>query len=104
MAFRVEPTLSAKLDLDEILTWLKEHEAGDSGLRWFLKMQEAVYSLTRLPLRCPLAPESTVFPFEVRQLVFGRKPHQYRILFTIDGDTVVVLHVRHGRRLPFSNV
>jgi hypothetical protein len=48
--------------------------------------------------RCPLAPENKEFPFEVRQLLYGRKPHLYRVLFTIEGDTVVVLHIRHGRR------
>jgi hypothetical protein len=38
------------------------------------------------------------FPFEVLQLMYGGRPHQYRILFTIDGDSVGVLHIRHGRR------
>jgi hypothetical protein len=34
----------------------------------------------------------------VRQLLFGRKPHRYRVLFTVDDDTVIILHIRHGRR------
>jgi hypothetical protein len=38
----------------------------------------------------------------MRQLLYGRKPHLYRILFTIDGDVVYVLHVRHGRRRHLS--
>ena len=46
----------------------------------------------------PLAPESSRFPFEVRQLLYGRKPHVYRILFTIEGDTVHVLHIRRPRQ------
>ena len=25
-------------------------------------------------------------------------PHQVRVLFTVAGDSVVVLHIRHGRR------
>ena len=49
-------------------------------------------------LRCPHAPENGRFPFEVRQLLYGRKPHVYRILFTIENETVYVLHIRHGRR------
>lgn len=98
MAFRVEPTIGAKDDLDDILAWLLANEAGETGLRWFRKMEEAIVSLSELPQRCPIAPENADFPFEVRQLVYGRKPHQYRVLFTIDGDMVVVLHVRHGRR------
>jgi hypothetical protein len=42
------------------------------------------------------------FPFEVRQLLYGRKAHRFRVLFTIDGDIVVVLHIRHGRRQHLS--
>jgi hypothetical protein len=26
------------------------------------------------------------------------KPHQYRVLFTIQDDDVIILHIRHGRR------
>jgi hypothetical protein len=37
-------------------------------------------------------------PFEMRQLIYGQKPHLYRILFTIEGETVQVLRIRHGRR------
>jgi len=38
----------------------------------------------------------------VRQLLYGRKRHAYRILFTLDGEIVSVLHIRHGRRMPLS--
>jgi hypothetical protein len=48
----------------------------------------------------PLKPDD--FPFEVRQLLYGRKPHMYRILFTIDGETVKILHIRHVRRERLS--
>ena len=34
----------------------------------------------------------------MRQLLYGKRPHLYRILFTIDGDVVYVLRIRHGRR------
>jgi hypothetical protein len=59
-----------------------KQQAGEAGLRWFQKLKEAVASLSELPHRCPLAPESKEFPFEVRQLLYGRKPNAYRILFT----------------------
>ena len=98
MAFRVEPTARAKRDLDAILGRLLTHEAGEAGLRWFRKLEQAIVSLSELPQRCALAPENADFPFDVRQLIYGRKPDQYRVLFTIDEDVVVVLHIRHGRR------
>ena len=98
MAFRVEPTERAKRDLDAILEWLLSQDAGEAGLRWFRRMGEAILSLSEFPQRCPVAPETAEFSFEVRHLICGRKPHQYRILFTVQNDVVIVLHVRHGRR------
>jgi plasmid stabilization system protein ParE len=77
-------------------------QAGETGLLWLEGLKDALDSLSQLPHRCPHAPESVVFPFEVRQLLYGRKSHQYRVLFTIDADTVIVLHIRHGRRLPLA--
>jgi plasmid stabilization system protein ParE len=102
MAFRVEASAEAERDAEEILEWLLSQHAGDTGARWFLAMEQAIESLATFPERCPLAPENTRFPFEVRQLLYGRKPHVYRILFTIKGDTVHILHIRHGRRKPLA--
>ncbi len=66
MAFRVEYTLRAEADLIEILDWLIAERAGETGLRWFERLEEAVSSLANMPSRCPLAPENDEFPFEVR--------------------------------------
>lgn len=98
MAFRVEYSSAAEADLESILDWLISEHAGQTGLRWFEGLETAVASLANLPLRCPLARENTRFPFEVRQLHYGRRPHVYRVLFTIDDERVVVLHIWHGRR------
>jgi toxin ParE1/3/4 len=102
MAFRVKTSTKAKRDLDAILAWLLSQEAGEAGLRWFQGLREAVASLSHSPQRCALAPENAMFPLEVRQLLYGRKPHVYRVLYTIEGDTVSVLHIRHGRRKPIT--
>jgi hypothetical protein len=62
--------------------------------------------LHRLPSRRPvvrlLPPEDADSPFEVRHLLYGRRPHVYRVLFTIKGDKVTILHIRHGRRQAVS--
>ncbi|MGA3099816.1 MAG: hypothetical protein ABSF25_25460 [Bryobacteraceae bacterium] len=34
----------------------------------------------------------------VRQLLFGRRRHVYRIYFAVFTDVVTILHVRHGAR------
>ena len=71
-------------------------------VRWFRNLEEAIASLSNLPERCTLAPENDSVPFEMRQLLYGHKPHVYRILFTIAGETVYVLRIRHGRRKPIA--
>jgi plasmid stabilization system protein ParE len=98
MAFRVEVTPEAKQDANTLLEWLNSQYAGDAGLRWFRGLNEAIESLSTLPKRCRLAPENASVPFEMRQLLYGKRPHMYRVLFTIDGDVVYVLRIRHGRR------
>jgi plasmid stabilization system protein ParE len=98
MAFRVEITPQAEEDANLILAWLLSQHAGETGLRWFLKLDEAIASLAEFPERCMSAPENVSLPFEMRQLLYGHRPHVYRILFTIEGDVVYVLRIRHGRR------
>ena len=98
MAFRVEITEEAQRDAYGILDWLISEQAGQAGLQWFRGLENAIASLANLPMRCPLAPENAAASFEVRHLLYGRKPHVYRVLFTINSDRVVILHIWHGRR------
>jgi plasmid stabilization system protein ParE len=98
MAFRVEITPQAEQDGNAILEWLLTQQAGERGLRWFQGLQDAIATLSTFPKRCSLARENASVPFEMRQLLYGRRPHVYRILFTIEGEVVYVLRIRHGRR------
>ena len=102
MEYRVELSTRAASDLDELLDWLVQNNAGQTGARWLAELETSIASLTSQLERCAVAPESARFSFTVRHLLHGRKPHVYRILFTIDGDVVHVLHIRHGRRRPWG--
>lgn len=102
MTFRVEVTAEAQRDADTIYEWLVLQHAGETGFRWFSDLAKAISSLRNFPERCPIAPDISPFPFEVRQLLYGNRPHLYRILFTIHDDTVFVLNIRHGRRQPMK--
>ena len=44
------------------------------------------------------APERDAFDHDIRQLLYGKHQHAYRILFDVVGQTVRVLHIRHGAR------
>ncbi|MGH2410909.1 MAG: type II toxin-antitoxin system RelE/ParE family toxin [Chloroflexota bacterium] len=75
-----------------------EQDSPESAHQWAIGLMEAIDSLKIFPARCPAAPENEAFPQEIRQLLYGKGRHVYRILFTMKGDTVSVLHVRHGAR------
>jgi plasmid stabilization system protein ParE len=100
MTYRVEISAQVDSDAHAILEWLRSQHATDAAVAWFRGLGSAIDSLAQFPSRCPLAPENREFDFEVRQLLYGRKAHLYRVLFTIEGDVVRVLHIRHGRRRP----
>ena len=84
MAYHVEITPEAERDLDEAYRYIAEGSPLNA-LRWWRRF----YVVAERP-------ESEAVPFEVRQKLYGK----YRILFTIQGDRVIVLRVRHAARLP----
>jgi plasmid stabilization system protein ParE len=65
---------------------------------WHNGLLDAILSLEENPQRCPLAPENNEASEEVRQYLYGQRPHVYRVIFSIRNDTVWILHVRHGAR------
>jgi toxin ParE1/3/4 len=70
-----------------------------SRAAWFSGLERAILALDQHPDRCPIAPES-INPDHVRVLSYGRRPHVYRIFFTVDHSAKVVrvVHVRRGAR------
>lgn len=74
-----------------------------AGQDWYNGLIDTVYSLAELPERCEIVERWTKSGHTVRKLLYGRKPHTYRIYFDIAETTVRVLHIRHGaRREPRS--
>jgi plasmid stabilization system protein ParE len=84
-------------DLDEASGWIAARSP-EAAERWLNAIESEIHSLAHFPERCPLARENGQFPYELRQLVFGRKHGRYRIIFTLRVGTVHVLHVRHGAK------
>ena len=97
MTYRVITLPRAERDAREAYQWLAQ-QAPEAALRWYRGLREAIESLAAHPQRCPIAPENEYAEEEIRQLLYGRRRSIYRILFTIKGDMVSVLTVRHGAR------
>ena len=63
---------------------------------WFNEFADAIYSLERFPLRGSATNENK----KLRQLLFGKNPNSYRIIYAVRRRNYVVnvLHIRHGAR------
>lgn len=96
MAYRVEVTREAQTEALEAFIWKGEHQSVEAATDWYNGLMETLYSLEEMPRRCALAPENEDFDQEIRQLLYGRRRDQYRILFTIREAIVYILHIRHG--------
>ena len=82
---------SAQINVRESYDWGCRAWGKKEAQRWIRQLREAVFSqLALIPKGFPLAPEDDEFSEEIRQMIVGR----YRVLFTIRGRKVHVLHVR----------
>ena len=56
-----------------------------------------------MPERHPIAQdESDQLGMTLRQMLYGRRPGVFRILFSVEGDTVTLHYVRHSARGPIE--
>ena len=99
MAYHVEFAVRAARDL-EILYVEKNATESQAAARWYNGLEEAVYALGTHPNRCPVAPEARKLKRKLRHLLYGNKPHIYRVIYEVEEQrqTVWVLTIRHGAR------
>jgi toxin ParE1/3/4 len=99
MAYRVDISKNAEAELEELYLWVVDR-APQQGAKWFNGLERVILALDQHPERCRVAPESFDPDHPVRVLSYGRRPHVYRIFFTVDHTTKVVrvVHVRRGAR------
>jgi plasmid stabilization system protein ParE len=73
-----------------------EADTSLQAFAWFNGLVQAIYSLERFPDRGTAVSGSKRF----RQLLFGKRPSVYRIIYAIDkrNRVVNVLHIRHAAR------
>jgi plasmid stabilization system protein ParE len=81
--------------MESAYRWI-EGDSPRGAHKWVKGLMEAIESLKFLPRRCALAPENEAFEEEVRQLLYGKRAGVYRILFTVQQDTVNVVHIHHS--------
>jgi mRNA-degrading endonuclease RelE of RelBE toxin-antitoxin system len=99
MAYSVEFSARAARDL-EILYLEKNAAESPAAARWYNGLEQAVYALETHPHRCPITPEARKLKRKLRHLLYGPKPHVYRVIYEVDErrQTVWVLTIRHSAR------
>lgn len=95
MTFRVVVTAEAENNLAALFRFIAADSPANAR-RFVAGLRRRLSALATLPRRCPRAPEDGRHRLEVRHLIYG----DYRIIFAIDGQTVLILQLRHGARLP----
>jgi toxin ParE1/3/4 len=95
MAYLVRFTSRAERDLTHLY---EEIDAVYSvaAQKWYRGLKQKILSLERHPNRCPRTPERP----ELRHLLYGRRPHVYRVIYRVveRHKRVEVLHIRYGSR------
>ena len=98
MIHRVVVTARANADAIQVVRWKMESSV-NSADRWYAGLEKAIAKLSKLPERHPIAEEESEWMgIPVRQMIYGKKPATYRILFSINEDTVVLHQIRHSAR------
>lgn len=99
MAYVVNLTARAERDLASLYARINAEES-DAALKWYRGLKAAILSLEEQPNRCPVTPEKA----QLRHLLYGNKPHIYRVIFRVaeKQKRVEVLHIRHGARDKFK--
>lgn len=97
MTYEVLIVDQAAAEIRAAYEWLLD-EAPLEADTWYDGLLEAIDTLAEMPKRCHLAAENEYYAEEIRQLLYGKRQGRYRILFTIEQQTVAILHVRHAAR------
>jgi toxin ParE1/3/4 len=95
MAYQIKLMPRAERDLSDLYAWINA-SSSDAAFAWYRGLRNAIRTLRDRPNRCPITPEAS----GLRHLLYGNKPHIYRVIYRIreSQKQVDVLHIRHAAR------
>jgi len=99
MEYRVKIMPRAERDLAGLYDWIGA-PSSEAALTWYRGLRDAIRTLRNTPNRCPMTQEDR----HLRHLLYGIKPHVYRVIYRIleKQNQVDVLHIRHAARQEFK--
>lgn len=94
-AYLVNLTSRAERDLAHLYEEINATNS-EAAQKWYRGLKQDILSLEEQPNRCPVTREND----ELRHLLYGHKPHVYRVIYRVleKQKQVEVLHIRHGAR------
>jgi plasmid stabilization system protein ParE len=98
MKHRIELAATAKADIREQVRWLRDQISPAAADRWLAGLDKVVATLETWPMRFPTIAGNDKFTEELRELLYGKRKSKHRAIYTVRGDTVFVLYVRHSAR------
>lgn len=98
--YNIEFSPESENELEEYYVYI-EKDSPRNAAKWYFNMRDKISTLDENPARCPYADETHFHDYEIRNLIIG----EYRVLFRIQGKTVQILHIKHGKmkRIPFPH-
>jgi toxin ParE1/3/4 len=99
MAYRVKIMPRAKRDLEGIYRRIEAQSSG-AARAWYAELKDGIRRLRDNPNRCPVTTEDV----RLRHLLYGTKPHIYRVIYRVaeKHKEVDVIHIRHGAQQEFN--
>jgi len=103
VTYRVVFTARAKADAVKQFHYLADRSPA-AAARWYTGLEKAIARLSKMPERHPVAEdESAQLGMTLRQMLYGRRPGVFRILFSVEGDTVTLHYIRHSAQGPIQS-
>jgi len=96
MARQVNLQPGVYADIREIAGFIARRVSPLSAARWHARIHAAIGRLATGADQWPEADEAVAQGANLREMLSGKRPHVYRVLFTLDDQNVNVLRVRHA--------
>ncbi len=100
-AFEVVLSPIARDELLEAYLNAAQHAPGPAA-KWLDRFEAAIAGLADNPGGCPVAREAERTGHELREMLFGKRPNTFRVLFRVEELVVQVLRIRRGSRRPLT--
>lgn len=99
MVYKILITASAEIDLESYASWIF-NDSPTNSRKWLSEAWQLIFSLSEMPERFSIAPESPISGHEVRSV-----PHySHRIVYRVRPEigVVEILRIWHSARQPMT--